>query len=296
MEGLLHERIINGREAARRVRAEVASEVARLGAQGVVPQVAFVRVGDDPASAIYVNAKARACAEVGVRSSHLHLAASSSEAEVRRTLEALAADEDVDGILLQLPLPSGIPDLQLLNAIPPEKDVDGFHTLNLGAVVAGRGPLEPCTPAGIMRLIGMLGVEVRGKEAVVIGRSVVVGRMMASMLLRADATIAVCHRHTAALREHVARAEVLVVAAGVPGLVPGAWVREGAWVFDVGSTRMPDGRISGDVEFAAARERVAGITPVPGGIGPMTIAQLLVNTVTAAQLRRGLVPFVIKRA
>lgn len=298
MEDLLVDRVIQGKVAARHVRDEVLHEVEALQKLGVQPHVCFVRVGDDPASAIYVNAKERACSWVHVASTHIHLPASTTVAELEATIDDLNADDSVDGILIQLPLPPSFPDKQILNRIKPEKDVDGFHPQNLGGVMAGRGPLEPCTPGGVIRLMQLLDLHPRGAHAVVVGRSVVVGRPMTNMLLRADATVTCCHRYTASLEHYVRDAEIVVVAAGVPGLVKGHWFREGAWVFDVGSTRMPDGTIHGDVEYEVALElgRIAGITPVPGGIGPMTIAMLLHNTIVAAKLRRGLMEYTLKRA
>lgn len=298
MEPLLVDRVIQGRVAARLVREDVLREVEELAKAGVQPHVVFVRVGDDPASEIYVNAKERACQWVHVASTHVHLPATTTVRELEAVVDQLNADDSVDGILIQLPLPPTFPDKQILNRIKPEKDVDGFHPQNLGAVMAGRGPLEPCTPAGVIRLMQMLDLHPRGMRAVVVGRSVVVGRPMTNMLLRADATVTCCHRHTTDLEYHVRASDIVVVATGVPGLVKGRWFKEGAWVFDVGSTRLPDGTIRGDVEYDVALElgHVAGITPVPGGIGPMTIAMLLHNTIVAAKLRRGLMEYTLKRA
>ncbi len=295
-ELILEDGVIDGRRAARIVRQGVEAQVEALKDEGVHPRVVFLRVGDDPASEVYVNAKARACGWVGIRSDHVSLPAGTSATEMAEVIQALNDDDDVDAILIQLPLPAPL-DPMVLNLIDPNKDVDGFHPMNLGALMAGRGPLEPCTPAGVIRLLMLLGIEdLKGKEAVVVGRSVIVGRPMAVMLHRAHATVTSCHRHTRDLREHVGRADVLVVATGVNGLIRGDWIKPGALVFDVGITLCEDGVLRGDVCFEEALGRAAGVTPVPGGVGPMTIAQLLDNTVRCARIRRGLDPSGLVRA
>lgn len=288
---ILVDRVIRGRRAASRVRGRVRRWLGALSEYEVVPELAFVRVGSDPASAIYVRMKERACAKLGIRSRHVHLddvRPKEGSARLMACVEALNDDPAVDGILVQLPLPEGF-GLEVLERIAPEKDVDGFHPRNLGELFSARAGLEPCTPRGIMTMLRMLEVDLVGKRAVVIGRSRVVGRPAAIMLLRANATVTTCHRHTRDLERHVRQAEILVSAAGVAGLVPGAWLAEGAWVFDVGITRMADGSLRGDVGFdeALALGKVRGITPVPGGVGPMTVASLMENTVRAACLRRG---------
>jgi methylenetetrahydrofolate dehydrogenase (NADP+)/methenyltetrahydrofolate cyclohydrolase len=288
--------IIDGKAAAAEVRAEVRAEVEALGRLGVVPRVVFVRAGDDPASQVYVAAKAKACAEVGIRSELVYLPEDVSEAELEARVRALNGDEDVDAVLVQLPLPRSIQSKRVLDLIEPCKDVDGFHAENLGSLLLGAGRLAPCTPAGVMRMLQMLGVELRGKRAVVVGRSVIVGKPMAALLIQKDATVTVCNRHTPDLARLVGEADVLVVAVGSAGLVKGSWVKPGAWVFDVGITRGADGKLKGDVELEGALGRAAGITPVPGGVGPMTIAMLLSNAVRCAKLRRGLVPREIERA
>lgn len=292
---ILEAGVIHGRRAASIVTDEVRVKVEALRGQGIHPRLAFVRVGDDPASEVYVNAKAKACAKAGIRSEHLHLSAQTRPAELSAQVARLNADPDVDGVLVQLPLPEAVGSRAVLNEIDPTKDVDGFHPLNLGALVAGRGPLEPCTPAGVMRLIGLLGLELRGRRAVVVGRSVIVGRPMYNLLVRADATVTCCHRHSPALDEQIREADVLIVATGVPGLIPGAWIKPGAYVFDVGITRGLDGALRGDVRFDEALGRAAGVTPVPGGVGPMTIATLLENTLRCAMMRRGLLEPTIER-
>jgi methylenetetrahydrofolate dehydrogenase (NADP+)/methenyltetrahydrofolate cyclohydrolase len=291
---ILEDGVIHGRRAARLVRGEVKARVQALARRGVVPRLTFVRVGDDPASEVYVNAKARACGWVGIRSEHRHLPEGTTQEELSALVGELNRDDDVDGLLVQLPLPAHL-SRQVLNRIDPSKDVDGFHPENLGAMLAGRGPLEPCTPAGVMRLIELLGLDLRGKSAVVVGRSVIVGRPMYNALVRAHATVTCCHRHTRNLRQIVTQADILVVATGVSGLIRGDWVKPGAYVFDVGITRGDDGLLRGDVCFEEALGRAAGVTPVPGGVGPMTIALLLENTVRCAMMRRGLESSTIER-
>jgi methylenetetrahydrofolate dehydrogenase (NADP+)/methenyltetrahydrofolate cyclohydrolase len=268
----------------------VAEAVTRLKAVGVAPRLVVVRVGDDPSSAIYVRNKQREAERVGIDSREQWLPAATPAEEVAAALKALNADPEVDGILLQLPLPKALVPRHLLALIDADKDADGFHPLNLGRLIVWDTPLRPCTPAGVMELLFDYGVALRGKHAVVISRSVVVGRPIAQLLLKYDATVTICHRHTRDLPSYVAQADVLVTATGVARLIQGDWIKPGAVVIDVGITRLPDGKLSGDVDFEAARERAALITPVPGGVGPMTIAMLLRNTVIAARLRRGLPP------
>lgn len=286
-EPLLEDGVIHGRRAARVVRAEVKASVARLRERGVQPCVAFVRVGDDAASEVYVNAKTRACGWVGIESRHIHLPASTTEAELVNLVRHINENDEIDAVLVQLPLPEKIPSQQVLNLIDPFKDVDAFHHRNLGALLAGYGPVEPCTPAGVMRLMRMLGVDPRGKHAVVLGRSVIVGRPMYNLLVRADATVTVCHRYTKDTAALVRQADIVVTATGVAGLVRGEWIKPGAYVFDVGTTRGEDGKLWGDVRFDEVLGRAAGVTPVPGGVGPMTIACLLENTIKCAHMRRG---------
>ncbi len=260
----------------------------RLAEHDVVPRLAVLLVGDDPASHIYVQNKVKSCKKVGIRSQKIILPDETPAHEVYDKLRELSDDPEVDGVLLQLPLPPQIDPLTAIERIAPDRDVDGFHPRNLGMLMAWRGELEPCTPRGIMTLLRAYGVDPSGKSAVVVGRSLGVGRPMAQMLVRADATVTVCHRHTVELRQRVADAEILIVATGVAELVKGEWVRPGATVVDVGITRREDGTLVGDVEYEAARERAAFITPVPGGVGPMTVATLLENTVRAACARRGI--------
>ncbi len=287
-EGAVVDGVIRGDAIAARVRDEVRTQVARLREEGVELRLAVVRVGEDPASVVYVRHKVRDCAQVGIHSEQVLLPDDTTEAALLGEIDRLNHDASIDGILVQLPLPAHINADRVIEAVDPHKDVDGFHPLNLGLLLGRTALLQACTPAGVMMLLAASGVRPRGKHAVVVGRSVIVGRPVAQLLLRAHATVTICHRHTPDLAEHVARADILVVATGVPHLVRGAWIKPGAVVIDVGITRGDDGRLVGDVEFDAARERASLITPVPGGVGPMTRAMLLWNTVLAASFRRAL--------
>ncbi len=275
--------IIDGKAVAAQVRAEVAEAVRQLAPAGVVPGLTVIRVGDDPASAVYVRGKRRDSEEVGFRSVEHHLPASTSESELLALVARLNADPLVHGILVQLPLPKGIDGRAVLEAIDPRKDADGFHPCNVGALSIGIPGPRPCTPAGIMRLLREVGCDPKGKRALVVGRSNIVGKPMAMMLLEAHATVTVAHSRTTDLAGEVARADIVVAAIGKPQLVKGAWVKHGAVVIDVGMNRLLDGKLVGDVEYAAAAERASAITPVPGGVGPMTRAMLLVNTVQLAR-------------
>ncbi|RAL23572.1 bifunctional 5,10-methylene-tetrahydrofolate dehydrogenase/5,10-methylene-tetrahydrofolate cyclohydrolase [Lujinxingia litoralis] len=282
------EGVLDGRAVADALLEQVQSATQQLARRGITPTLAVVRAGDDMASDIYVRHKERACARVGIAFRHEHLPATVREDEIVEVLSRLNADPNVHGILLQLPLPGEMNGADILTAIDPQKDVDGFHPLNLGGLMSGRAVLEPCTPRGVMTLLSSAGVELTGKRAVVIGRSVIVGRPMSLMLARANATVTLCHRHTRNLDRIVSEAEILVVATGVAGLVKGSWVREGAVVIDVGISRV-EGKVRGDVEFEAARKQAALITPVPRGVGPMTVATLMENVVRAVCVRHGLV-------
>ncbi len=281
--------IIDGREAAAEVRERVRAEVAELvEAHGVTPGLATVLVGDDPASAIYVRRKREACAEVGIASSHHGLPADIPATDLRALIDELNADARLHGILLQLPVPPQIEGAEMTARIDPRKDVDGLHPVNAGLLATRGGGMVPCTPAGVMELLGVAGVELSGARAVVIGRSPLVGRPVASLLLGADATVTQCHSRTRDLAMVCREADVLVAAVGVPRLVGADMVREGAVVIDVGMNRDESGLV-GDVDFGTVAPRARAITPVPGGVGPMTIAMLLANTVEAArrQLARG---------
>jgi methylenetetrahydrofolate dehydrogenase (NADP+) / methenyltetrahydrofolate cyclohydrolase len=274
--------ILDGKAVAQAVRAEAARDVERLASRGIVPGLATVLVGDDPASRVYVGSKERACTEVGMRSIGRRLPADTTTAALVALVAELNARADVHGILVQLPLPGGIDADAVVQTIAPAKDVDGLTATSQGRLLAGLPGLRPCTPRGIMRLIATTGSELRGAQAVVVGRSLLVGKPVALLLLEQHATVTMCHSRTRDLAAVVGGADVLVAAVGKPGMIPGAWVKPGAVVIDVGINRLPNGRLVGDVEFEAARERAAWITPVPGGVGPMTVAMLLANTVTAA--------------
>ena len=274
---------IDGKRVAAAVRSEVRERVARLATRGVVPGLATVLVGDDPASRLYVGNKETACEEVGMRSFAHRLAASTGQAELLALVRELGRRRDVHGILVQLPLPPPLDARAVIETLPPEKDVDGLHPVNQGRLLAGEPGLRPCTPLGVLRLLDETGVVLKGAHAVVVGRSLLVGKPVALLLLERHATVTVCHSRTVDLGAEVGRADVLVAATGQAGLVRGVWIRPGAVVIDVGMNRGPDGKLCGDVEFAAACERAAHITPVPGGVGPMTVAMLLANTVSAAE-------------
>ena len=276
-------RTIDGKAVAAVVRGEVRERAAQLAARGIEPGLATVLVGDDRASQIYVGSKERACGEVGIRSFGHRLPASISQAELLDLVVRLGRDERVHGILVQLPLPAPLEAQPIIEAIPPAKDVDGLHPVSQGRLLAGTAGMRPCTPLGVMRLLDETGVQLRGARAVVVGRSLLVGKPVALLLLERHATVTMCHSRTADLAGEVGRADVLVAATGQAGLVRGDWVRPGAVVIDVGINRGADGKLTGDVEFAPAAERASYITPVPGGVGPMTVAMLLANTVTAAE-------------
>jgi methylenetetrahydrofolate dehydrogenase (NADP+) / methenyltetrahydrofolate cyclohydrolase len=278
-------RVIDGKAVSAAVRARVADEVAAYEAEcGRTPMLVTVIAGDDPASEIYVRNKHRACAEAGMRSAHHGLPAETSEDELLELVEKLGVDPDVDGILVQLPLPGQIDPDRIVAAIDPAKDVDGLTPVNAGLLAHGMPGLVPCTPAGVMELLRHEGVELKGAEAVVVGRSKLVGVPMSRLLLQADATVTMCHSRTRDLAEVCRRGDVLVAAAGSPSLIGADAVKPGAVVIDVGTNRTEDG-LRGDVDFEAALEVAEAITPVPGGVGPMTIAMLLVNTLAAARAR-----------
>lgn len=274
--------LLHGRVVANQVESEVTRRVAELAAAGHEVGLDVILVGDDPASAVYVRHKERGCARVGMRSRVHRLRGDTSEEDLIALIHGLNDDPDVDGILVQLPLPPAMVEARVLNAIAAAKDVDGFHVENAGHLVTDRRGLPPCTPKGIMRLLDHIGFELRGKHAVVLGRSRIVGRPMAAMLLAADATVTVCHRHTADSAAHARLADLLVVAVGKAGMVTGDWIKPGAVVIDVGINRLADGKLAGDVVTTQALHRASWVTPVPGGIGPMTIAMLLENTAEAA--------------
>jgi methylenetetrahydrofolate dehydrogenase (NADP+) / methenyltetrahydrofolate cyclohydrolase len=283
--------ILDGKATAAKERQKTALRAAAVAAKlGRKPGLAVVQVGEDPASTVYVRNKRKSCVEVGIESFAHDLPATTSEAELLALVRRLNEDERVDGILIQMPLPKGIDSDRIMDAVDPAKDADGFHPTNTGLLAQKRPRLRPCTPYGVIRLAETYGIELKGRRAVCVGASNIVGRPMALELLLARATVTVCHTGTRDLRAEVERAEVVVAAVGKPDFVPGEWIRPGAAVFDVGINRLPNGKLVGDVGYAAAAERAGWITPVPGGLGPMTIAMLLSNTVDAACLRKGVAP------
>jgi methylenetetrahydrofolate dehydrogenase (NADP+)/methenyltetrahydrofolate cyclohydrolase len=281
-------KILDGKAVAAKERQKSAARAADFRSRyGRAPGLAVVKVGDDPASAVYVRNKRKACEECAIASFAHDLPATTSRAELLGLIERLNRDEAVDGILLQLPLPKGLDSTEIMDTIDPAKDVDGFHPTNTGLLAQKRPGLRPCTPWGVMRLLHDAAIDVTGLRAVVVGASNIVGRPMALELLLARATVTVCHTGTRDLRGEVERAEVVVAAVGKAAYIPGIWIRDGAIVIDVGINRLADGKLAGDVEFGPAAARAAWITPVPGGVGPMTIAMLLSNTVDAALRRKG---------
>jgi len=280
-------KIIDGKALAAAVKQEAASQTEALKAQGITPCLAVVLVGEDPASQVYVRGKINDCAQCGIESRSIHLPETTTQSELLEEVQALAKDPAVHGILVQLPLPAGIDEKAVIDAIPPEKDVDGFSPVNVGRMQIGEPCYLPCTPAGCIRMIESTGVSIAGKQAVVLGRSNIVGKPAAMLLLAKDATVTICHSKTQNLKELCAAADILVAAVGREGFVTGEMVKPGAVVIDVGINRGADGKLHGDVDFAAAAEKAAWITPVPGGVGPMTRAMLMLNTVEAARRAAG---------
>jgi methylenetetrahydrofolate dehydrogenase (NADP+)/methenyltetrahydrofolate cyclohydrolase len=278
--------IIEGKAIAADIRREVREASDRMASQGKRrPGLAVVLVGDDPASQVYVRNKRAACEECGLVSVSHDLPHSATQTELLSLIERLNADDAIDGVLVQVPLPDHIDERVVIEAIAPAKDVDGFHPYNVGRLALRNPLMRPCTPYGVIRMLERCGIPAKGQHAVVVGASNLVGRPMALELLLAGATVTVCHRFTEDLRTHIERADLLVVAVGKPGLIPGEWVKPGAVVVDVGINRMPNGKLCGDVQFEAALERASWITPVPGGVGPMTVAILMKNTLESAQQR-----------
>jgi methylenetetrahydrofolate dehydrogenase (NADP+)/methenyltetrahydrofolate cyclohydrolase len=278
--------IIDGKAVAARLRGEVASKATALRARGIAPTLAVVLVGDDPASAVYVRSKTKAAREANVDVRDHKLPATTSQAELMALVDSLNRDAAVHGILVQLPLPHPLDSEPVIRSIDPAKDVDGLHPASLGALAQGKPGFVPCTPKGCMRLLADVGASLAGARAVVLGRSVLVGRPISLLLANANATVTMCHSKTRDLANEVRRAEVVIAAVGKPELVRGDWIADGAIVIDVGINRTAEGKLLGDVAFTEAAQRARAITPVPGGVGPMTIACLLENTVEAAE-RRG---------
>ena len=280
--------ILDGKAFAAEIRSEVKTQVAALAEKGVSTALAVILVGDDSASQVYVRNKIKACADTGIRSLEFRMPAETTQQQLLAKIAELNADESVDGILVQLPLPKQINADAVISAIDPAKDVDGFHVANAGALVTGKQGFVPCTPFGVMRLIEKSGVNPRGKSAVIVGRSKIVGKTMALLLLAADATVTVAHSRTPDLSAVTRNADILVAAVGRAKLIKADMVKPGAVVIDVGMNRDENGKLCGDVDFAEVKEIAGSITPVPGGVGPMTIAMLMQNTVLAAQMRRGI--------
>ncbi|TAN30689.1 MAG: bifunctional methylenetetrahydrofolate dehydrogenase/methenyltetrahydrofolate cyclohydrolase FolD [Castellaniella sp.] len=276
-------RIIDGKALSAKVRSEIAERVRRLGSRGVTPGLAVVLVGENPASQIYVRNKAAACEAAGMLSRVIPMGADTAEDELLDVIDSLNNDPAIHGILVQLPLPGHIDTGLVIEAISPDKDVDGFHVSNAGLLMTGRPRFRPCTPYGVMTMLESEGVTLRGAEAVIVGASNIVGKPMAMLLLAAGATVTLCNSKTRDLGAQTRRADVLVVATGKPGIVTGEMVKPGAVVIDVGINRLPSGKLVGDVDFSSAAEVASAITPVPGGVGPMTIAMLLMNTLEAAE-------------
>ncbi|MFO7831351.1 MAG: bifunctional methylenetetrahydrofolate dehydrogenase/methenyltetrahydrofolate cyclohydrolase FolD [Desulfuromonadaceae bacterium] len=277
--------LIDGKALAAQMREQLAQSVVELEQKGVVPGLAVVLVGDDPASRVYVSMKEKACAKAGIFSDEHRLPAETSQEELLALVDKLNNDPRIDGILVQLPLPEHIDEDAVITSIATEKDVDGFHPESVGRLVTGNPTFKSCTPYGVMKMLESINYDLNGKEVVVVGRSNIVGKPLALMCLAENATVTVCHSRTQDLPGHVKRADVVIAAVGRTEMVKGEWIKDGAVVIDVGINRQEDGKLLGDVEFAAASEKASYITPVPGGVGPMTITMLLENTVQSARRR-----------
>jgi methylenetetrahydrofolate dehydrogenase (NADP+)/methenyltetrahydrofolate cyclohydrolase len=281
-------RIIDGKAISAKRRAQIAEQVSELAAKGKRPGLAVVIVGEDPASQVYVRNKVKACAETGIFSEKIEMPETTTQAELLAVVRALNDRDDIDGILVQFPLPKHLNEDEVIETIRADKDVDGFHPESIGRLVVGKDTFVSCTPAGVMVLLEETGVDLAGKDVVVVGRSNNVGKPAALLCLAQNATVQICHSKTVDLAGHVRAADVVIAAVGRPEMIKGDWIKEGAVVIDIGINRLEDGRLVGDVEFEAAAERASAITPVPGGVGPMTIAMLLENTVTSAARAAGL--------
>lgn len=280
--------ILDGKKLAEKIQHKISEEISELKKNNIVPGLAVVMVGDNPASAVYVRNKKKKCGEVGIKSIEHHLPDKTRQSELIDLIKKLNKNKEIDGILVQLPLPKHIDNQLVLESILPEKDVDGFHPQNIGRLVLGEEAFVACTPLGVMAMIDSVGYNLKGKDAVVIGRSNIVGKPMAILLMQRDATVTICHSKTNDLKNKIGSADVVVAAIGRPGFVRGEWIKNGALVIDVGINRTNDNKLLGDVEFNKAKERAAYITPVPGGVGPMTITMLLQNTLVACKRRHGL--------
>ncbi|NGQ94705.1 bifunctional methylenetetrahydrofolate dehydrogenase/methenyltetrahydrofolate cyclohydrolase FolD [Brevibacillus sp. SYP-B805] len=276
--------VIDGKEVAKSIRAELAAEVKELAQQGIVPALTVILVGEDPASHSYVRGKVKGCEEVGIRSEVIRMPDTTSQQELLETIAHLNENPNVHGILVQLPLPAHISEKAVIDAILPEKDVDGFHPINVGNMMIGEDAFLPCTPYGIVEMIKRTGVELTGKRVVVVGRSNIVGKPVAQLLLQENATVTMCHSRTTNLEEVTRQADILIVAVGKPGIIGREHVTPGTFVIDVGVNRLETGKLTGDVRFDEVAPIASYITPVPGGVGPMTITMLLKNTIKAARL------------
>ncbi len=280
--------IIDGKAVAAAKRGEIAKEVAELGQKGIKIGLAVIIVGDDPASRVYVNNKKKACAELGIMSEEYALSADTTNEQLLSLINELNNRKDINGILCQLPLPKGLDEKAVINAIAPEKDVDAFHPVNVGGIMTGDYSFLPCTPAGVMQMLKHYNISCEGKNCVIIGRSNIVGKPMAMLTLHANATVTICHSRTVGLKEICKNADILIAAVGRPKFVTADMVKEGAVVIDVGMDRDENGKLCGDVDFAAVEPKVGAISPVPGGVGPMTITMLMQNTLTAAKIQNGI--------
>ncbi len=275
-------KLLMGKEISARIKGEIAAEVAELKKNGINPGLAVIIVGEDPASRVYVRNKERACEECGIYSEKYALPEETGQEELLALIDTLNKKGDISGILVQLPVPEHIDEQAVINAIAPNKDVDAFHPVNVGKIMVGNYDFVPCTPAGVMELIAESGIDVEGKECVVVGRSNIVGKPQAMLLLHKNGTVTICHSKTKNLREKIGQADILVAAVGIPNFIKGDMIKEGAVVIDVGINRLENKKLCGDVEFESAEKVAGAITPVPGGVGPMTIAMLMKNTVRAA--------------
>jgi len=276
-------RIIDGKSIAAKIREEITAETRLLALKGITPGLAVVLVGEDPASKVYVSMKEKACNDVGIFSDEYKLPAETSETDLLALISKLNDDPRIHGILVQLPIPKHIDSDKILESISPAKDVDGFHPYNVGRLVVGKPLFQPCTPYGVMRMLQEEGVDLAGKEVVVVGRSNIVGKPVALMCLQQNATVTICHSRTKDLAAKVRMADIVIAAVGQPEMIKGEWIKEGAIVIDVGVNRVGEKKLVGDVEYAEAGKRASAITPVPGGVGPMTITMLLYNTVESAK-------------
>lgn len=275
-------KLLKGKEVSARIKSELKKEADELKANGIIPGLAVIIVGEDPASQVYVRNKERACEECGIYSEKYALKEETTQEELLALIDELNKKDSISGILVQLPVPKHIDEETIINAIDPKKDVDAFHPINVGKIMVGNYDFVPCTPAGVMELIAESGIDVNGKECVVVGRSNIVGKPQAMLLLHKNGTVTICHSRTKNLAEKTRQADILVAAVGIPNFIKGDMVKKGAVVIDVGINRLDNGKLCGDVEFETAEKVAGAITPVPGGVGPMTIAMLMKNTIKAA--------------